>query len=783
MKFAYSWLGDFVETRESVQTLAHRLTMAGIEVEQLTTGAPFQGVVAARVLSVASHPKADRLQICQVDVGADGPYQIVCGAPDVVMGMLTACALPGAVLPEKNIFEAQVRGVASNGMLCSAQDLGLAGDSEGLLHLPEHTIPGSDLEKLLGLDEAILTLKLTPNRSDCLSVFGIAREVAAITGSQLNRPGFETAPLQSGALRQVRLEAADCARYCARVIEGLDPSAATPRYLAQRLASAGIRAHSAIVDITNYVMLELGQPMHAFDSDHVHGGISVRAARVGEQLALLNQTTVELRTGELVVCDEDGPIALAGVMGGAASAVDSGTRNVFLESAFFAPAAIAGIARRFNLASDSAYRFERGVDFAATRQALERATSLILEICGGQAGAVSEVVQTLPERPPILLRTSAVERLLGVGLTQQQTASLLQRLGITVEMAEAGLRVTAPSFRFDLAIEADLVEEVARLHGYDNIEPKKPLAELQMLPQPEARRKPGAIADRLCARDYQEIVSYSFVDEQVHLDVTGHAGIRLRNPIAIQMSVMRSSLLPGLMQAARFNLDRQQERVRLFEIGRCFDPDHHEQQPWRVGGLCMGTAAPEQWSNLKRAVDFYDVKADIEALFESPLQFEVGAHPATHPGQSARILCAGEACGWLGILHPKWQQKYELRGAVIFEVERDAVLVQRVAVYQEMSKFPAVMRDIACIVEDRHTAQAIIDALKPDLPAFVKDLRLFDMYRGKGIDLGKKSLAFRLFMQDTQKTLDEDEIERVMAQFAHALKMRFGGTLRGEEHE
>lgn len=783
MKFAYSWLGDFVETRDSVQTLAHQLTMAGIEVEQLTTGAPFEGVVAARVLSVAPHPTADRLKICQVDVGADEPRQIVCGAPDVVAGMMAACALPGAVLPGRDIVAAQVRGVISEGMLCSAQELGLAGDSDGLLRLPEHTVPGNDLEKVLALDETILTLKLTPNRSDCLSVFGIAREVAAITGSKLNAPHFETAPIGSSAQRDVQLAATECARYCGRVIEGLDPTAPTPRYMAQRLTGAGIRAHSAIVNITNYVMLELGQPLHAFDSDRLHGDISVRAARVGEQLALLNQTTVELRSEELVICDEGGPVALAGVMGGAASAVDAGTKNVFLESAFFAPSAIAGVARRFNLASDSAYRFERGVDFAATRQALEYATVLIMETCGGQAGAVSEIIQTLPPRPPILLRTLAVEHLLGMSLTQQQISTLLQNLGITVQATEAGLLATPPSYRFDLAIEADLVEEVARLHGYDNIEPKKPLAELAMLPQLEARRKPEAIADRLCARDYHEIISYSFIDEQVHLDVTGHAGIPLRNPIAAQMSVMRSSLIPGLMQAARFNLDRQQERVRLFEIGRCFDSNQSEQQRWHVGGLCIGTAAPEQWGSPKRAVDFYDVKADIEALFEAPLQFEVIQHPATHPGQTVRVSCAGKSCGWLGILHPKWQQKYGLKGAVIFELEREALLVQPVPAYQELSKFPAVMRDIACVVEDRYHAQAIIDALKPALPTFVKDLRLFDMYRGKGIDLGKKSLAFRLLMQDTQKTLDEEEIEGVMAQFAHALKMRFGGTLRGEEHE
>lgn len=779
MKFAYSWLRDFVATDEPVETLAHKLTMAGIEVEQLSTSAPFTGVVAARVVSVSPHPKADRLKVCQVDAGAAALRQIVCGAPDVMAEMMTACALPGAVLPEKTITHAEVRGVASSGMLCSAQELGLQSDSEGLLRLAADTTPGLDLAKVLGLDEAIFTLKPTPNRSDCLGVFGVAREVAAITGAALKRPNFISATVKSSAQRPISLETPACPRYCGRMIEGIRRAVATPPYMTERLASAGIRSHSAVVDITNYVMLEFGQPLHAFDADKLSGGIIVRAASAGEKLELLNQDSVTFRGGELLICDAQGPIALAGVMGGAASAVSDSTSNIFLESAFFAPAAIGGMTRRFNVVSDSAYRFERGVDFAATRDALERATALILESCGGQAGPISEVVQQLPRREPILLGHNSVERLLGIQLPPDVIIDLLRKLGIAVETLADGFGATPPSFRFDLAIEADLIEEVARLYGYDNIPAQKPLAELTMLPQAEARREPGQLADILCARDYQEIVSYSFVDAELERDLSGQAGIALENPIASHLSVMRASLIPGLVQAARCNLDRQQARVRLFEIGRCFKQVGDEtRQPWRVGGLCCGPAAPEQWGVATRAVDFYDVKADIEALFTKPLRFEVFAPPATHPGQSARLLSDGEDCGWIGTLHPKWQQKYNLRDAVVFELDRDTLLQQRAPSFKEISKFPSVMRDIACIVDDRYAAQMMIDTLMQDLPGFVQELTLFDIYRGKGIDFGKKSLAFRVFMQDTQKTLSEDEIERVMAHIADALKTRFGATLR-----
>lgn len=779
MKFAYSWLYEFVDPGLDVDALAHRLTMAGIEVEQLTTGAPFKGVVAAQVISVSPHPKADRLKVCQVDAGGPAPRQIVCAAPDVAAGMMTACALPGAQLEDKIIAETEFRGVGSSGMLCSAQELGLASDSDGLMRLARDAKPGTDLAELLGLNEAVFTLKLTPNRSDCLSIFGVAREIAAVTGAILRRPDIVDVVLESDAQREISIKTPACPRYCGRMIEGIDPVAKTPENMIARLAAAGVRAHSAVVDITNYVMLEVGQPMHAFDANRLIGDIVIREAQSGEKLELLNQTQITLQGDEVVISDAKGPVALAGVMGGAASAVGATTQTIFLESAFFSPDAIAGMTRRFNLVSDSAYRFERGVDFAATRAALERATALILEICGGRAGPVGEVIGALPARAPILLRAASTERLLGIQLSQDAAAGLLRKLGLAVEIAPAGLRATPPSFRFDLAIEADLIEEVARLYGYDNIIARKPLAELSMLPNSERVRRLDTVADNLCARDYQEIVTYSFVEAELQRDLDGAAAITLQNPIASQMSVMRSSLIPGLVQTARFNLDRQHARVRVFEIGRCFAADDDvAQQPWRVAGLCLGSAAAEQWGLATRTVDFYDVKADIEALFATPVRFAPTTYPATHPGQSAQVVCGEHVCGWLGTLHPRWQQKYGLRDAVIFELDRDALLGQALPVQKDLSKFPAVMRDIACIVEDKFNVQTIIDDLKQGLPDFVTELRLFDIYRGKGIDLGKKSLAFRLFMQDTKKTLSEDEIERVMGQVTHALQTRFGATLR-----
>lgn len=784
MKFAYSWLREWIEPGLSAPELAERLTMAGIEVEQLAAGAPFKGVVVARVLSVSAHPQADRLKVCSVDVGEANPRQIVCGAPDVAAGMLTACALPGAELPGKTIAAASVRGVASAGMLCSAQELGISADGEGLLRVAPRHAPGTALDAALGLDETIFTLKLTPNRGDCLSIAGLAREVAAITGAAPTVRTAASVAVMSAQARNIELESAACARYCGRVIEGVRGDARTPDYIARRLASAGMRSHDAIVDITNYVMLELGQPLHAFDNDKLAGDITVRAACKGETLRVLNGDEVTLDHTELLICDARGPLALAGVMGGAESAAAPGTRNIFLESAFFDPVALAGVARRFGLTSDAAYRFERGVDFNTTRDALERATALIVEICGGRAGAISEAVTRLPQRMPIGLSQHAVKRLLGIELDAQMVENLLQRAGAKIEAGEGRYLVTPPSYRFDLAIEADLVEEIARLYGYERIPAEAPRALLAMLGAPEARRSTLELAERLCARDYQEIITYSFVDADLERDLGRANAIALLNPIASPLSVMRTSLLPGLVGAARFNLDRQAARIRLFEVGRCFlaSADGFS-QPWRIGGICLGTAAPEQWGESARPVDFYDVKGDLEALLDARTTWQAFESQTLHPGQSARIVVGGKDIGWLGTLHPRWQQKYGIKGAVAFEIERDALLDLAVPEYTELSRFPAVTRDIACVIEEKYHFSTVLAALQDVAPPIVKELTLFDIYRGKGIDLGKKSLAFRVVMQDTEKTLDEQEIVAAMNLLVGKLESDFGATLRLQEHQ
>lgn len=784
MKFAYSWLREWIDPGLTAPALAERLTMAGIEVEQFSAGAPFSGVVVGRVLSVAAHPQADRLKVCSVDVGEAAPRQIVCGAPNAAVGMLTACALPGAQLPGKAIAEASVRGVASSGMLCSAQELGISADSEGLLQIAPGSAPGAALAAALGLDETVFTLKLTPNRGDCLSIAGLAREIAAITDAAWADHEPATVAVTSPDARNIRLESTACPRYCGRVIEAVRGDAATPDYIARRLASAGVRTHDAIVDITNYVMLELGQPLHAFDNDKLVGDIEVRAARNGEKLRVLNGDELTFERGELLICDARGPVALAGVMGGADSAVGPGTRNIFLESAFFEPAAIAGIARRFGLTSDAAYRFERGVDFNATRAALERATALIVEVCGGRPGPNSEVVDELPRRAPIHLSQHAVKRLLGIELDAPMLENLLQRVGAKVATNGSGYLVTPPSYRFDIAIEADLVEEVARFYGYERIPAEAPCAPFVMLGAPEARRTPLELAERLCARDYQEIITYSFVGDDLERDLGSCAPIGLMNPIASQLSVMRSSLLPGLVEAARFNLDRQAERIRLFEIGRCFMADSDGfSQPWRIGGICLGTAKPEQWGDTARPVDFFDVKGDLEALIDTETEWQPFDSPVLHPAQSARIVVGKKDIGWLGTLHPRWQQKYGIQGAVAFEIDRDALLRRHVSEYSELSRFPAVTRDIACVIEEKYSFAAIIAALRNVAPPIVKELTLFDIYRGKGIDLGKKSLAFRVLMQDTRKTLAEQEIVAAMDLLIGKLESDFGATLRLQEHQ
>jgi phenylalanyl-tRNA synthetase beta chain len=784
MRFSENWLRTFVNPPLGTRELADALSMSGLDVEQVEpAAAPFSGVVVGEVLKVERHPQADRLTVCQVNAGGK-TLTIVCGAPNAAPGIKVPAALPGAKLPGAEIKVASLRGVESHGMLCSAKDLGLADESTGLLVLPVDAAIGSDVRRLLDLDDWLLTTKPTPNRGDCLSIFGVAREVAAVTGAPLTQPDIKTARAAATDRLGVTLEAPQaCPRYCGRLVKGVNAAAATPEWMASRLARSGIRSISAIVDITNYVMLELGQPLHAFDAAKLDGGIRVRHAKAGEKLTLLNGIEPSLTPGFLVIADDSKALALAGIMGGLETAVGSATRDVFLESAFFSPEAVAGKARQLNLTSESSYRFERGVDFAGTPAALERATQFVLEICGGSAGPVTEARGVLPARDPVRLRLARVERLLGIKLDGIQVSDILRRLRFEFSVAGGEFRVTPPSYRFDITIEEDLVEELARIYGYDRVPATMPVAPATLLPAPEGIRDIGSFRGLLVARDYQEIVSYSFVDAAWESDLAGNsAPVALANPIASHMSVMRSTLAGGLVNCLVHNVSRKQARARLFEVGRCFmtgaSGTYH--QPVRIGGASYGEARHEQWGIKGRPGDFYDIKGDVEALL-APLigEFRPTAHPALHPGKSAAILVGGMTVGWIGELHPRWQRKYDLPlPPVMFELEYEAISRRGLPAYNEISKFPLVRRDIAAEVDEGVSYQAIVEALRRGRPAIVTEIGLFDIYRGTGVEKGKKSLAFRVLLQDTRKTLTDAEVESAVSQLRQILQQRFNAKLR-----
>jgi phenylalanyl-tRNA synthetase beta chain len=781
MKFSENWLRTLIDPALSSRALAHALTMAGLEVEALEpVAAAFSKVVIGEVLSKDKHPDADRLNVLSVNVGETAPLQIVCGAGNVAVGMKAPCALVGAELPGFNIKQAKVRGVESFGMMCSEKELGLAEESAGLMELPTDAPVGQDIRTYLDLNDTLFTLKLTPNRSDCLSVAGVAREVAAVTGAPLNALTIEAVAVTSDTDR-ITVNVVDvnaCPRYCGRVVKGVNAAAATPEWMRRRLARSGLRSISAVVDITNYVLLELGQPLHAFDLAKLNGGIEVRSAKAGEKLELLNQQTVELQADMLVIADGNCVVALAGIMGGAATAVSDTTQDIFLESAFFSPAAIAGKARRLGLSTDSSHRFERGVDFAATQQALERATQLVLEICGGTAGAVTEVVAQLPLRASIRLRAERARSVLGMDMSDADMARLLGLLGLEFSQTGGVFVVTPPSYRFDLAIEEDLIEELARLYGYDRIPAMPPHAGLTMLPMPESRRGVDAVRALLAGRDYQEVVNYSFVEESLEREQMGNSNpIKLRNPIASNMSVMRSSLFGGLLNTLTYNLNRKQERVRLFEIGACFEEDFSQNQ--KLAGLCFGDAFAEQWGEAARTVDFFDVKTDIEAMIGKDAVFAQAQHPMLHPGQCARISLNGRDIGVIGALHPRWQQHYDLpRGAVLFEIDMQAVLLVNIPAFSEVPKFPPIRRDLAVVVDETVTAQTMIDAMRDESDNLVSEVALFDVYRGKGIAESKKSLAFLVLMQDTQRTLTDEDADAAMVKLIAVLSRKFGAVLR-----
>ena len=792
MQFSELWLRSFVSPDLDSDQLGHLLTMAGLEVEEQDgVAAVFSKVVVAQIVEAEKHPNADKLRVCKVDAGQGELLQIVCGAPNAAAGIKIPCALVGADLAGFGIKAAKLRGVESFGMLCSAKELGISDESGGLLVLPEDAPVGTDLRDYLALDDTLFTIKLTPNRADCLSLTGIAREVAALTGSPLSLVACAPVAAAHADTRAIVLDAPEaCPRYAGRIIRGVDAKASTPEWMKQRLARSGIRSISALVDVTNYVMLELGQPLHAFDNAKLAGAIHVRLPQPGEQVLLLNGQTITPAADTLLIADEARALALAGIMGGEDSGITLDTTELFLESAFFAPDAIAGRARAYGFSSDASYRFERGVDFALAGQAIERATRLILDICGGEAGPVVEAVAAdkLPARAPIRLRASRVRRVLGIDLSADAVAGMFERLELQVSREGDDFIVTPPSYRFDVEIEEDLIEEIARIHGYDNIPSHAPRGPITMLPRPEAKRDTMSLRRQVAAREYQEVINFAFVEEAWEKDFAGNTNpVRLANPIASQMSVMRSTLIGGLVSNVVTNRKRQTTRVRVFEIGRCFAHDAAGQpvdgyhQPVRIAALAAGFAKPEQWGEANRNVDFFDVKADLEALlFPRVAEFERASHPALHPGRSASVKVDGKVVGFIGEVHPVWVQRYELGTApVVFELDLDVLLQSVTPAYAELSRFPAVTRDLALVVDQQVASGALLAGLQAVAPAIVQRIELFDQYQGKGVEPNRKSLAFRVVMQETQRTLEDAEVDAAMNALTRHAEEALGAKLRG----
>ena len=787
MQFPYSWLKTQANTNQTPEQLAHLLTMAGLEVEEMNPAAPaFTGVVVAEVKAVEKHPDADRLNVTQVDAGTGELIQIVCGAPNVRAGIKVPCALPNAVLPENfKIKPTKMRGVVSNGMLCSAKELGLPENGvDGLLVLPENAPVGQNIREFLDLDDTLFTLKITPNRADCLSIKGLAREVSTLTQCEFNPIKINHIPSQTTQKQAVKIDAPDdCGRFITRVISDVNATVPSPNWLVQRLERAGIRSISALVDIGNYVMLELGQPMHVFDADKLVGSLNIRRAKNGEVLECLNEKTVTLSDNTLVVADEKQALSIAGLMGGAASAVSDTTQNIVLESAWFKPEIISGKSRQYGFGSDSSFRFERGVDYQLQRDAIERATELVIEICGGQVGEIVKEIAKLPENKTVVVRTARIEKMLGVQIPSEQVEMILHHLGLQLEKTVDGFQVTAPSFRYDIEIEEDLIEEIARVYGYENIPDNRTAGKLAMLKLPENRRSRFGVYQKMAERGFQEVVSYAFVNEDWEQDFANNQNpIRLQNPLAAQYAVMRSTLMGGLIEILQNNLNRKQNRVRVFEIARTFQKSNKNNefiQTEKLGGLVYGLVLPEQWGEKARSVDFYDVKGDVEALLQGKnAQFVKAEHPALHPGRCAIIQIDGENVGIIGELHPKWTQKYDLPQApLLFELDMSVILATEKVRYQTVSKFQPVRRDLAFVLPENVAfadLQAVLNAVQSDL---IQGIELFDVYRGVGLPENHKSMAVKIILQSMETTLTDEIVEPLIQQIIKEAK-KVGAHLR-----
>ena len=807
MQFPESWLREFCNPSLTTQELADTLTMAGLEVEELQPVAPpFTGIVVGEIKEAVQHPDADRLRICQVDVGQGALLNIVCGAPNARVGIKIPCATVGAELPPGEdgkpfkIKVGKLRGVESQGMLCSAKELKIADDNGGLLELPADAPLGQNIREYLNLDDTLMTLKLTPNLAHCLSVYGIAREVSALTGAPLKAPMFPAVAATNADKVAVNISAPDlCGRFSGRVVRGVNTKAQTPAWMVNHLARCGQRSVSPLVDISNYVMFELGRPSHIFDLDKIQGGLEVRWGKAGEQLKLLNGNTVTVDEKVGVIADAHQVESLAGIMGGDATAVSDDTQNIYIEAAFWWPSAIAGRSRRFNFSTDAGHRFERGVDPELTVEHIERITQLVIDICGTPnttVGPIDDQRVNMPVAKPVTLRVARAEKVIGMPLTQQRVAHALRGLGLPVTEGEGIVTVQPPSFRFDLQIEEDLIEEVARMVGYNNLPTTPPLAPITASVCKEAQRSPHALRHHLADLGYQETINYSFVDERWEHELAGNANpIKLLNPIASQMSVMRSTLLGSLLNVVKFNVDRKASRVRVFELGRVFHKDASVQntdttvqgfdQPMHVAGIAFGSAAPLQWGTKEQAADFYDVKADVEALLAPAVpQFEAAEHPAMHPGRCAKVLVNGQAVGHVGELHPRWRQSWDLAQApVMFELSLDAVLHRDVPKSTGVAKFPNVERDIAVIVKDSVThAQLMAGVHAAKTQGLLRSAVLFDVYRPKAestaMAMDEKSLAFRLTLNSDEATLNEAQIEGAVQAVLAELAAQVSARLR-----
>jgi phenylalanyl-tRNA synthetase beta chain len=818
MQFSESWLRQYVNPSLDSGALGHAMTMAGLEVEEQHSVAPaFTKIVIAQILSAEQHPDADRLRVCKVDAGTGQELQIVCGAPNARAGIKIPCAMVGAELPPAEaggkpfmIKVGKLRGVESQGMLCSGRELGLGDDHEGILELPADAPVGKDIREYLDLDDQIFVIKLTPNKADCLSLMGMAREVSAITGAALCAPNWAPPVISIEDKRKVSIENKElCGRFAGRVIRGVNPQAKTPEWIVQRLSRAGQRSISALVDLSNYVMLEMGQPTHVFDIDKLNGDITVRWANAGETLELLNGQTVTLQgqdsAGKLqdagVVADQSGPVALAGIMGGNHCAVSDDTKSIYVEAAYWLPSAIQGRARRFNFSTDAAHRFERGVDPQNTVHCLEYLSALIIEVCGGQVGPVDDQVLNVPERKPVKMRLARAEKVIGIPLANEVVADVFKRLGFEFKQEGGAFVVTPPSYRFDIEIEEDLIEEVARMYGFENIPDHPPVASLKMSAKAEAKRGVHLLRQRLALQGYQEAVNFGFTDIESEKRLTGATEkdtIAVLNPIASQYGVMRSTLWGGLLNNLKANLNRGAGRVRLFETGRVFKRDASAQeeagevagfqQPQKIGGLAYGSFVPEQWANVIRVVDFFDVKGDLERVLD-PLQFvtEAAQHPALHPGRSAKIFLTVAKnrieVGFVGELHPGLQQAYELPQApVLFELDLDPIRELGLPVPEELSKLPAVQRDLALVVKQSVSAQSLLDAMAASKQNFVRNIVLFDEFKPKAGSSSmaddEKSLAFRVTLLNPNETLQDPQIDAVMTALLGAVEKKCAARLR-----